>query len=190
MNNSQIQQLRDGATLVRSLEKLLRTLIRLLVGRLSLARLQELLQTTYVQEAEERLKRELPGKKVTLSRLALTTGVSTRLLSQLIKSERYALSLSRNGTFLTDMTPETRILSLWMSDPRFFDFGAGRPMTLGLGRGVRSFPELVSRAIGTRGLTVHSILQRLEGAGSISVNQEKKTGQPDSQYVLPLPVQR
>jgi len=45
-------------------------------------------------------------------------------------------------------------------------------MELSVSPGARSFPELVSRAIGSRGLTIPSIIHRLEAAGSIEVDAE------------------
>ena len=174
MHNPEPQQLTGGAVLVRSLEHVLRKLIRLLVGRLSLIRLTEMIRTIYIQEAEARHTNEFPGKKVSLSQLSLLTGIDTRTLSKLKNSESYAQPVHENHTFLKEMTPETRILSVWMSDPRFFDYDMGRPMVLGLDPGKRSIHELVSRAIGSRGLTIQSIIQRLVSAGSIEVDQEAR----------------
>lgn len=158
--------------MLRSLEHVLQKIIRMLVGRLSLVRLTELIRTIYIQESESRLKNEFPDKKVSLSQLALMTGIDTRTLKGLMSSEAYEKPVHENNTFLQEMTPETRILSVWMSDPRFFDYDAGQPMALDLKPGKRSITELVSRAIGTRGLTIQSVIKSLEAAGSIEVDQD------------------
>lgn len=161
-----------GPVLVRSLETLLTKLVRLLVGRISLLRILELVRKVYIREAIDYLEREAPDRRVTKTQLALMTGIDTRTLTKHMDSKSFGRPMHEDSEFLAEMTPETRILSVWMSDPRFFDHSKHEPLELSLTPGTRSFHELVSRAVGGRGLTIASILQRLESAGSIRIDEE------------------
>jgi hypothetical protein len=60
--------LRDVATLTRAVEKVFRKLIRMLIGKMSLKKLQEMIQIIFVEETEAKLKREAPGKNWTPER--------------------------------------------------------------------------------------------------------------------------
>ena len=55
-------ELRDVAILTRAVENVFRKLIRILVGKISLKKLQEMIQVIFVEEAEAMLKLEKPGK--------------------------------------------------------------------------------------------------------------------------------
>jgi hypothetical protein len=158
--------------LTRSLERLLESLIRPLVGRLSLVRLEDLFRRIYVKEAERRLKAEFPSRRVTLSQLALMTGLDTRTLTKLTNDKSYAQPAHEDERFLNDMTPETRLISVWLSDGRFCDMTTGKPRTLSLDSGHPGFKELVSCLSSTRGITLQSVLSRLESAGSVEVDSK------------------
>lgn len=168
------QPVSDGAILTRSLEHIVRAMIRLLVGRLSLVRLEELVRKIYVQESEKRLKSDFPGKRVTLSQLALMTGIDTRALTKITNSPSYTQPAHEDQAFLRGMTPETQILSLWSTDPRFCDSTDGKPRVLSLDKGESSFAELVSCLKSTRGLTHQSVLERLAMAGTVEVDRQWK----------------
>lgn len=174
MNETQIQLMSGGAIMLRSLEHLLRKLIRMLVGRISLKRLNEIIQVIYVQETERQLKRKNPNQKVSLSQLALMSGMDTRTLSKLISSNAYEQPVHENNEFLKEMTSETRLLSVWMNDRRYFDQETKRPKALSLTPGPGSMYELAAHALGTRGLTIQSIVHRLESAGSVDVDRESQ----------------
>lgn len=164
----------DGATLARSLEHILRALIRLLVGKLSLVRLEELVRKIYVQEAERRLKEDFPNKRVTLSQLALLTGIDTRALTRLTNSQSYSQPAHEDESFLTAMTPETQIIAVWLTDARFYDPSSGKPKPLSLGQGEPGFAELMSCLKSTRGLTQQSLLSRLEMAGCVRIDEKSQ----------------
>ena len=69
------EHLQDAAILTRAVENVFRNLIRFLVGRMSLVKLQEMIRFIYVEEAESKLNRERPKHNVTLTRLAILTGI-------------------------------------------------------------------------------------------------------------------
>ena len=75
--------LRDVATLTRAVERVFRKLIRMLIGKMSLKKLQEMIQIIFVEETEAKLKREAPGKNVALGDIALHTGVDTRTIKKI-----------------------------------------------------------------------------------------------------------
>ena len=120
-------RMHDLEIFARALENILRKLIRFLVGRISLVKLSEMIRTIYVQEAERKLKLERPTKSVSLTRLAVLTGIDTRTLTKVRNSEEYSGPLYKTRRFLRQMTPEGRILDVWSSDNRFLNPETGRP---------------------------------------------------------------
>jgi len=164
----------EAAILTRSLEHVIRATIRLLLGRLSLIRLEELVRKVYVQESEKRLKSEFPDRRVTLSQLALLTGLDTRALTKITNNQSYAQPAHEDEAFLRGMTPEAQIICLWMTDTRFCNASDGKPMVLSLRSGKTSFHELVSCLKSTRGLTQQSVLERLETAGTVELDRKNQ----------------
>ena len=77
----------DVAILTRAVENVFRKLIRMLVGKISLKKLQEMVQVIFVEEAEAKLQKERPGKNVPLSTLAVVTGFDTRTLTKIKSRE-------------------------------------------------------------------------------------------------------
>ena len=79
----------DVAILTLAVENVFRKLIRLLIGKISLKKLQEMIQVIFVEEAEANLKKERPGKNVALSTLAVITGIDTRTLTRIKSKDSY-----------------------------------------------------------------------------------------------------
>ena len=167
--------LKEAAALTRAVEKVMRKFVRLLIGRMSLARLQELIRLVFVQEAEAFLKRERPGKDVAMTKLALLTGLDTRTLGK-VKEEMVQLnSIAENESFLKGFLPSFKVLDRWQSDPKFIDKSSGEPKVLEISGGESSFEFLVSLALTSRGITYKSIMDRLEKNGIVSINVAEKT---------------
>ena len=167
--------LKEAAALTRAVEKVMRKFVRLLIGRMSLARLQELIRLVFVQEAEAFLKRERPGKNVAMTKLALLTGLDTRTLGK-VKEEMVQLnSIAENESFLKGFLPSFKVLDRWQSDPKFIDKSSGEPKVLEIAGGESSFEFLVSLALTSRGITYKSIMDRLEKNGIVSINVAEKT---------------
>lgn len=167
--------LKEAAALTRAVEKVMRKFVRLLIGRMSLARLQELIRLVFVQEAEAFLKRERPGKNVAMTKLALLTGLDTRTLGK-VKEEMVQLnSIAENESFLKGFLPSFKVLDRWQSDPKFIDKSSGEPKVLEISGGESSFEFLVSLALTSRGITYKSIMDRLEKNGIVSINVAEKT---------------
>ena len=169
------QTLPDVAILTRAVEVVFRKLIRLLMGKISLKKLQQMVQIIFVEEAEAMLKKETPGKNVPLSNLAVITGFDTRTITRIKGEEGYLKPFHEEKRFLSEITPECSVLDVWESSPKYRDSRSGKPRILPIkGKGA-SFESLISESVSTRGVTVTSFLHRLETGKSIVVDKAKNT---------------
>lgn len=168
--------LKEAAIFTRAVENVFRKLIRLLLGRMTLTRLQEMIRAVYIEEAELKLKRERPGKNVPLSRLALMTGLDTRTLNKYLDENQSDRSLYNEDRFLKAITPESSVLDFWATKSEYRNSVDGAPLKLPLRGPAPSFEALVGEISISRGVTMSSVLDRLEKSESIRVD-------PDSQLV-------
>ena len=113
MPASRDDRLDEAAILTRAVENVFRKLIRFLVGKISLVRLQEMIRYIYVEEAEKNLRAENQGKNVPLTKLALVTGLDTRTLVQVRKRLEVDTQQYRQQ-FLAELTPESAIVETWV----------------------------------------------------------------------------
>jgi len=163
----------DVSTLTRALEKVFRKLIRMLIGKISLKKLQEMIQMIFIEEAEAKLKMESPGKNVALGDIALLTSVDTRTIKKVRAHIATSKPIHQDGGFLDGFMPLFKVFDLWMNDARFFDDRKGKPRTLAIEGGAGSFPDLVKAAIQSRGLTAQSVLKRLREIDIVDVDARK-----------------
>ena len=138
---------RDIAILTRAIEKIFRKLIRMLLGKMSLKKLQEMIQIIFIEEAEAKLKKEAPGKSVALGDIALQTGVDTRTIKKIRKYIALSKPIHQDDTFLDGFMPLFKVFDLWMNDPRYFDAKSGKPRHLkiegdGKKKGIRAYSDL------------------------------------------------
>jgi hypothetical protein len=169
------QTLPDVAILTRAVEVVFRKLIRLLMGKISLKKLQQMVQIIFVEEAEAMLKKETPGKNVPLSNLAVITGFDTRTIVRIKGDVGYMKPFHEEKRFLSEITPECSVLDVWESRPKYRESKSGKPRILPIkGKGA-SFESLISESVSTRGVTVTSFLHRLETGKSIVVDRVKNT---------------
>jgi hypothetical protein len=165
-------RLQEASLLARAVENVFRKLIRLLVGRISLVRLQEMMRHIYVEETELKLRAESPGKNVPLTRLALSTGLDTRALIRI--RERIQLGEPQyRQQFLSELTPESAVVEAWAGRVRS-SRDAGDAAVLDYGSEGSGFEALVRAAVPTRGITTQSILQRLVATRSVEQDREQK----------------
>lgn len=175
--------LRDAAVLTRAVENVFRKLIRMLMGRMSLKKLQEMVQVIFVEEAEEMLRLERPGKNPALTTLAVITGFDTRTVTKIKSSENYLKPFHKEERFLSEITPECSVLDVWESHPRYMDAESGKPKVLDIKGPEDSFESLIHESVSTRGVTVTSFLQRLEASRSIVIDRDlKKVRMIDKRY--------
>ncbi len=161
----------DVAILTRAIEIVFRKLIRLLIGKMSLKKLQEMIQVIFVEEAEANLRQETPGKNVPLSTLAVVTGIDTRTLTKIKGKESYLKPFCEEKRFLSEITPECSVLDVWESSSKYRDSKSGKPKELAIRGSKVSFESLIGDSNSTRGVTVRSFLQRLEASKSIVVDK-------------------
>jgi hypothetical protein len=166
------KNLPEAAILTRAVENVFRKLIRFLVGKISLVKLQEMIRFIYVEESERKLRRERPHTDVALTRLAFLTGLDTRTLSKTRSNERYRKPLYKESRFIKAMTPGSCVLDVWISTPKFLDKKTGKPAILPLYGEDASFEMLVKEAVNSRGVTAQSIL------ASLVENQEVAFDEP------------
>lgn len=163
--------LRDVAILTRAVENVFRKLIRMLVGKMSLKKLQEMIQIIFVEEAEAKLKLEAPGKNVALGDIALQTGVDTRTIKKIRTYIALSNPIHQDDTFLDGFMPLFKVFDLWMNDERFYSARAGKPRQLKIeGQGAETFQSLVKAAIQSRGLTSQAVLKRLKEIDVVDVD--------------------
>ena len=62
MSEDARNSLEEVAVLTRSIEFVVRNLVRILIGKISLVRLQQLVQAVYVEEAENYLQKDRAGR--------------------------------------------------------------------------------------------------------------------------------
>jgi len=175
MTTSVKNDLEDVAILTIAVESVFRKLIRLLIGKISLKKLQEMIQVIFVEEAEVILKKEKPGKNVALSALAVVSGIDTRTLTRIKAKESYSKPFHEEKRFLRQITPECSVLDVWESSETYKDPNTGKPITLAINGPRPSFESLISDAVSTRGVTVKSFLQRLKQSKSVVVDKAKKS---------------
>lgn len=167
--------LREVAVLTHAVERVLRKLIRMLIGKMSLKKLQEMIQIVFIEEAEAKLKKETPGKNVALGDIALQTGVDTRTIKKIRTYIALNNPIHQDDAFLDGFMPLFKVFDLWMNDARFFDSGTGKPRRLNIEGEGASFSELVRTAIQSRGLTTRAVLKRLKEIDVIDVDERTGT---------------
>lgn len=173
MENTSEPPLRDVAVLTRAVEKVFRKLVRLLLGRMSLKKLQEILQTIFVEESEARLTKDEPRKIISMSELAVLTGFDTRTINKIRANDAYLKPFYMAEGFLREITPECSLIDVWESHSKYQDSKTGKPKVLKLKGAEDSFEALVADAVSTRGVTAGSFLRRLKSSKSVVVDEEK-----------------
>lgn len=168
-------QIREAAVLTRAVENVFRKLIRMLIGRISLKKLQELIQIIFVEETEAKLKRETPEKNVALADLALLTGVDTRTIKKTRKYIATSNPIHQENTFFDGFMPMFKIFDLWMNDEKFFDSKLKTPRVLKVDGEQGTFSHLVKLAMQSRGLSAQLVLKRLKEIGVISIDSSAGT---------------
>jgi len=181
--------LKEAAIFARAVENVFRKLIRLLLGRMTLTKLQEMIRTVYIQEAQSKLRREKPGKNVALTKLALLTGLDTRTLNRYLKLPRASDGMHRESKFLREITPECSVLDYWSSNSRYLDRLTSLPLRLPLRGAEPSFESLMQATLKTRGITAKSLVERLVESKSVRLEPKTQTIELLNKQFLPLKLQ-
>lgn len=164
----------EKAIFTKAVENVFRRLIRILVGRISLAKLQEMMGFIYVEEAELKLKRASPGKSVPLTKIALMTGLDARTVVG-IRTKIQESGAMYQQKILRELTPESAIVEAWVDLINVTPANSRKTVrTLSYGGNSSGFEKLFRATISSRGITSQSIIQRLVATKNIQHNKEQK----------------
>jgi hypothetical protein len=148
------------ATLLSTFRPLMRPLVRILVRNgVSFGEFAEVIKLVFVDAAQDVL--QIPDSKQSVSRLAITTGLSRLEVSRLVNqteedAEALAGRLSRVG----------RLLTGWHQDPEFTGpYGIPYEVPFNATPGRRSFTELVRRY--TSDVPAEDMLEELKRIGIV-----------------------
>ena len=158
----------DTDWLIKSVYRMLRPVVRLLINRIACDALLDVVRRIYVDECSKILTQESGNTtakpaKVTLSALALRTGMDSRMINKLMASQpSYAPE---------EISREAAILARWVSDPLYIDKESAQPRDLLVYGHGPTFQGLVTRAAG-RNVTVNTVLDRLLEGGNVEMIDE------------------
>lgn len=158
----------DTDWLIKSVYRMLRPVVRLLINRITCDALLDVVRRIYVDECSKILAQEMGGAnerqgKVTLSSLALRTGMDSRMINKLMATQpSYAPE---------ELSREAAILARWASDPLYVAPENNLPKDLIIYGHGPTFQGLVTRAAG-RNVTVNTVLDRLLEGGNVEMIDE------------------
>ncbi len=161
-----------------AIHRVLRPLIRLMVGNMTYPAFISMAKNIYIEEAERKLKQDSSSKRITKSSLALLTGIDTRQISQAMNAPK------AEALEAPDLLPEAYVLGQWSSEGTYKDVDTQKTLDLPVyGRGL-TFQNLVTRTVG-RNVTAQTVLDRLVSTGNIEYVNEN-TVRLLSPYYFPL----
>lgn len=163
----------EAAVLTKAVENVCRRLIKFLIGRISLVKLQEIIRIIFIEEIENKLHRENPKKNIPLTQLALLSGLDTRTLTKVRNSDEYRQPLHSETKFLDEFTPGASILDTWSSKAPYVNEESGEPNELDISGETKSFESLFNESTKSRGITYKSLMKRLIDSGSIELLPDK-----------------
>lgn len=170
---SSTTNVQESEVLIAAIERVLRQLTKMLIGRMAFPKFVELARKVFIEEAENNLKRESKGKSVSLTDLGLVTGIDTRTITKVRDSSDYERPISESKSFFAHLIPEAIIVDKWQSDSEFTD-EHGNPARLKIWGEHNSFESLVQSTVKSRGITVKSILNRLVDSKSTTISKDSK----------------
>jgi hypothetical protein len=147
-----------------ALGKMLRPLVKLLIKQgVSYASFSEVMRRLFIDVAQDDFK--IPGKKQSLSRISVLTGINRKDVAKILKAEQDTSSKPA-----TIASRPSRIIQGWLRDKRFTN-ESGAPKPLHFEGGDNSFSELVRLYGGD--VTPRSMLDELTRVGVISRNPQQ-----------------
>jgi len=184
MGTTRDPALRESSLFIHALELVFRKLIRLLIGKMSLRKIQEMIQVIFVEEAEAKLKQKSPRGNVALADLAILADTDTRMIKRIRSYCELSTPMHQDSTFLSQLAPETSVLDNWQNDANYVDPETGNPMILKITGDEASFESLVRDYTSTSGVVIDKFIKHLEEAGSIEILPGgKEVRFVDEQYV-------
>ena len=162
------------SALTSGVESVLRRLIRVLIGNMSLARLEELVRLVYVEEAERRLHQEFTDRSAPSGQMALLTGVDSRQVNKVRSHPAYRSERDRDNGFMHRMTPTTHLLDRWSTDPELQDPITGEPRVLDVFGEGYSVEALMKSSRFVRGVTPRAVAERLVLSGAAEWDEDDR----------------
>ncbi len=148
-----------------AIARVIRPLVRLMVGNMTYPAFISIVQHIYVEEAERKLQSDPDTKRITKSSLALLTGIDTRKITQVM-----AIGV-QHELQAPDLLPEASVLGQWANERTYRSQETDLPIDLPVyGRGL-TFQNLVTRTVG-RNVTAQTVLDRLVNIGNIEYIDE------------------
>jgi hypothetical protein len=144
---------------------LLRPLVRLMLKRgIAFGQFSELAKRAYVESAESEFR--VPGRKLTISRVAVLTGLTRKEASRLMQGD----DPSARDEPRRKVNRAARVVSAWVGDRKYQD-GRERPASLpfenaSAGKAQPSFSSLVAEHSGD--MTPRAVLDELIRVGAVS----------------------
>lgn len=164
-------RIEEAKILTRAVENFMRRLVRFLVGKVSLLRLQEMIRYIFIDEIENKLRREHPTRNIPLTQLALLSGLDTRTLTKIRNNPKYRQPFHKEANFLKQFVLGASILDEWNSKEPYIDQKSGKPRVLSISGKPPSFESLFLDSTKSRGVTYNSLLSRLIESGAVSLNE-------------------
>lgn len=157
-----------------SMARLLRPLVKLLIQHgITYATFAEVSRRLFVDVAAEDFK--LPGKKQSLSRISVLTGINRKDISRLLdKTEKDADALSAEGN------RPAKIIQGWLRDEDYIN-ESGAPKPLHFDGAENSFTELVRRYGGD--VTPRAVLDELLRVNAASLDEKNNIYLSSSAYI-------
>jgi hypothetical protein len=162
--------LQDVSILIRAFELAFRKLIRLLIGKISLKKIQEMIQIVFVEEAEATLKQQRPEQNVALSDLVMLADIDTRTIKKIRSYSALSTPLYQDSTFLNELIPEICVLDEWVSNSKYHNPETGKPKMLKIRGADVSFESLIKESTSTDGVSVECFLRHLTESESIEIS--------------------
>lgn len=161
--------LQDVSILIHAFELAFRKLIRLLIGKISLKKIQEMIQIIFVEEAEATLKQNRPGQNVALADLVMLADIDSRTIKKIRSYSALSTPLYKDTTFLNELIPEICILDAWTSLSKYHDPETDEPKILNIRGTDASFESLIRETTSTNGVPVDRFVQHLTESKSIKI---------------------
>lgn len=149
--------------LLTTAQKILAPLVRILLRHgISHAEFAELARKVYVNEATNHF--HIPGRKQSVSRVAVLTGLSRKEVLRLQQTTESAPLMEK-----APLNRATRVITGWTTDAEFID-AKGQPLPLPSSGAGASFSTLIKRYSGD--ITAGAILDELIRVGAIEPRDE------------------
>ncbi|MBF0197131.1 MAG: hypothetical protein HQL32_05455 [Planctomycetes bacterium] len=152
-----------NSTLAMTLGRLLRPIVKVMLRNgIPLEAFNRILKKVYVEEAKNEL--QIPGKKLSHSRISVVTGVPRKDIKKILESP-----LSSKDHFIHQFNRASRVITGWIHDGQFLH--EGKPADLEM-EGEKGFEELVKQYSG--GVPPKAILDELLRIGSVRKIEDGK----------------